>query len=75
MLSEFVVWRTVNNSLQIYGSEAGADEFEWVTDIGAGTCAYCDSQSGRRYKRGQFMPRIPAHYGCKCFWDAHFKLS
>lgn len=72
MMSEFVVWRTVNRAIQIYGSEAGAETFEWVSEIDQNTCGYCDSQSGRRYRRGQFMPEIPAHPRCRCHWDVHF---
>jgi hypothetical protein len=76
MLAEAVTWRTINGAIQVYGSEAGVDDFEWVTQYDeVNPCDYCDSQSGRRYRRGQFMPEIPAHPNCRCFWDVHFKLN
>jgi hypothetical protein len=68
MLSEYATWRTVNGALQAYASEAGVKEFEWVTEITETTCNYCDGQSGRRYRIGQFMPQIPVHYFCRCHW-------
>jgi hypothetical protein len=63
-LAEAVTWETFNNATRLAGSEAGAKEFEWVTEIGPTTCNYCDSQSGRRYRIGQFIPQIPAHNNC-----------
>lgn len=68
-LAESITWETVNNSLRILASEAGIKNFEWVTEIGPTTCDYCDAQSGRRYRVGQFMPRLPAHVSCRCHWD------
>jgi len=63
-LAEAVTWETVNNATRLTGSEAGAKVFEWITEIGPETCNYCDSQSGRRYRIGQFIPQIPAHPNC-----------
>lgn len=68
-LAESVTWETVNNAFRILASEAGIRNFEWVTEISPNTCSYCDAQSGRRYRVGQFMPRLPAHIACKCHWD------
>lgn len=74
-LAQMVVWRTVNNAIQIIGSEIGAKGFEWITEIDNKTCDYCDGQSGRRYRVGQFMPQIPAHPNCRCHWDMLLSLS
>lgn len=74
-LSEAVVWQTFNNATQLVGSEAGATMFEWVSEIDEKTCNYCDRQSGRRYRVGQFIPRIPAHPGCRCFWTVYFETG
>ena len=68
-LAESITWQTVNNSIQILGSNAGAVGMEWVTEIDDVTCNYCDGQSGRRYKFGQFLPQCPAHPHCRCHWE------
>ncbi|MCJ7762674.1 hypothetical protein MUP38_04370 [Candidatus Bathyarchaeota archaeon] len=76
MLSQDIVWRTINNSIQLIGGEAGVREFEWVTEyLDNEPCNYCDSQSGRRYRVGQFIPRIPAHTNCKCHWSMRLELD
>jgi hypothetical protein len=69
MLSEQVVWRTFNNAMKAYAGEHGITTFEWVTQITPNTCNYCDAQSGRRYRVGQFMPQCPSHPFCLCHWD------
>jgi hypothetical protein len=74
-LAEAVVWRTINNATQILASEAGAKELVWVTEIDEKTCDYCDGQSGRRYRIGQFLPQIPAHPHCRCHWDVRFEMG
>jgi hypothetical protein len=69
MLSEQIIWKSFNNAMQAYAGESGIKVLEWVTMIGPNTCNYCDGQSGRRYRVGQFMPQIPAHPSCRCHWD------
>jgi len=68
MLGEDFTFRVVNNSLQVYGKKNEASGFEWVGSIDERTCNYCDSQIGRQYRLGQFLPRLPAHGGCRCSW-------
>jgi len=68
MLGEDFTFRVVNNSLQVYGKKNEASGFEWVGSIDEHTCNYCDSQIGRQYRLGQFLPRLPAHAGCRCEW-------
>jgi len=68
MLGEDFTFRVVNNSLQVYGKKNEASGFEWVGSIDERTCNYCDSQIGRQYRLGQFLPRLPAHGGCRCGW-------
>lgn len=69
-LAEHISYRTFNNAIQVYASEMSqVVMFEWVTRIDRSTCDYCDSQSGKPYRKGQFMPAIPAHIGCRCTWD------
>lgn len=69
MLAEQVIWKTFNGAMKAYAGESGIKQFEWVTQIDVRTCNYCDAQSGRRYRIGQFMPEIPAHPDCRCHWD------
>jgi SPP1 gp7 family putative phage head morphogenesis protein len=69
MLAEQVIWQTFNHALKAYAGESGVKQFEWVTEIDVRTCNYCDAQSGRRYRIGQFMPEIPCHIFCRCHWD------
>jgi len=68
-LAEHIAYRTYNNAIQVYAANSEVYRFEWVTSIDESTCNYCDGQSGRRYRKGQFMPQIPAHIGCRCAWD------
>jgi hypothetical protein len=72
-LAEAVTWETFNDMTQLTGNEEHAKAFEWVTEISPETCDYCDGQSGRRYRIGQFLPQIPSHPNCRCHWDVLFE--
>jgi hypothetical protein len=67
-LSHDIVWGGYNEATQLTLRELGEKYIEWATEITLHTCDYCDSQSGRRYRLGQFMPWLPAHPNCKCWW-------
>jgi len=67
-------FKTYNGALKANFQEAGFKEFEWVTVIDKDTCNYCDSQAGRRYRIGQFLPKMPAHIKCRCFWDVRMEI-
>ncbi len=72
MLSQSFTYKTVNSALMAYGESAGITQWRWVTNPGAsvsGPCVYCDSQSGRIYRKGQFLPPLPAHANCVCTWE------
>ena len=68
---------TYNGALRMSYEEAGFKELVWVTNVQfpiglhrkGSTCELCFSRSGKRYRVGQFLPRIPAHLNCKCYWD------
>jgi len=70
-------WKTYNGALQMSYAEAGFKEIFWVTTVQfpigihrkGSTCKLCFSRNGKRYRIGQFLPRIPAHPGCNCYWD------
>ena len=75
MLSQSFTYKIVNNALIAYGTAGGITRWRWVTNPGAsqtGPCAFCDSQNGRIYRRGQFLPSLPAHSNCVCGWELMF---
>lgn len=67
-------FRIYNGALQGYFKESGFKEFMWVSVVDLRVCNYCDGQNGRRYKSGQFLPRMPAHPSCRCMWDIYMEL-
>ena len=75
MLSQSFTHRIVNNALIIYGESGGITRWRWGTNPGEsifGPCAYCESQDGRIYRKGQFLPSLPAHVNCVCTWELMF---
>ena len=76
MLSQSFTHKIVNNSLIIYGESGGITRWRWATNPGArqsGPCEYCESQDGRIYRKGQFLPSLPAHANCFCTWELMFR--
>jgi len=73
-LAEDFAFRIYNGAIKGAFKEAGFRELIWVADYTKATkpCDYCDSQNGRRYHTGMFLPRIPAHPHCNCGWDLYF---
>lgn len=61
-----------NNAIQV---RVNADpalsivEFGYVTEGDNRVCEDCSRFEGRRFRRGQFMPNLPRHPGCRCYWD------
>lgn len=76
-LSHQFTFQTYNGALKGSFKEAGVQELVWVADYTGGNepCPYCDSQNGRIYSISQFLPRVPAHIKCKCFWDMRIRLG
>lgn len=75
MLSLSFTYKIVNNALLVHGETGGITRFRWATNPGAsktGPCPYCDSQNGRIYRKGQFLPALPAHAYCVCAWELMF---
>jgi len=72
-LSHNFVFKVFNGATRGYVKGAGFKKFRWITseeNIARGvSCAYCIKQNRREYKVGQFLPKMPAHLGCDCFWD------
>lgn len=76
-LAEELGWRSFNGALRMSYEEAGFKELVWVTTVKfpigihrkGSTCRLCFSRNGKRYRVGQFIPRMPPHNHCECFWD------
>lgn len=68
-LSHDFVFKVYNGAVRAYAKDAGFKKFKWISVLGLTTCKYCENQHGRIYRVGQFLPKIPAHVGCNCFWD------
>lgn len=68
-LAHDFTFKVYNGATKAYFEDAGFKRFRWVTAVGRWTCKYCLNQNGREYKSGQFIPRIPVHIKCNCFWD------
>jgi len=73
-LAHDFTFRTYNGAMKGIFKDAGFKELIWVAVITRGTCNYCDSQNGRRYNIGMFLPRMPAHPHCACGWDVRIAL-
>lgn len=72
LLAQNLAWKSYNEAMQETLRFEGVTWVEWVSDYtqdpARGPCLYCDSQSGRRYHLGQFLPSLPHHPNCKCDW-------
>jgi len=69
MLSHDVVWSAYNRASYDTFKEFGVNIMEWVTEGDDRVCPYCEEHEGREYRIGQFVPWLPAHVDCRCFWD------
>jgi len=77
-LSHDFTFKVFNGAIRGYAKDAGFKKFRWITSINniarGVSCSYCKAQNGREYKSGQFLPKMPAHIGCDCFWDILMEL-
>ena len=69
MLSQNFTYQIVNNSLRFYGQSAGINYVKWVTQADERVCIICGPLEGRVYRKGQFLPPLPAHVNCRCRWE------
>ena len=72
MLSQNFTYQVINNSLMFYGQSAGINYVRWVTHpelTKTGPCPICADLEGNVYRKGQFLPPLPAHSGCVCEWE------
>ena len=69
MLVEGMSYRIVNNALQFYGENNDVAGYLGIPGA-TNHCTYClQYVIGRYYRRGQFMPGLPAHANCSCFFQ------
>lgn len=71
MLSEEVFFGTFNKAITVEGKKMGYELFVIKGIWDNRTCDWCAEHNGQQYKAGQFMPDIPQHPGCRCFWDVY----
>jgi len=63
-------WKVYNNALHMSFKEAGFKGLVWIaTYVNNIPCIFCDAHHGRKYRVGQFLPRMPHHIKCKCIWN------
>jgi len=72
MLSQSFTYQIVNNSLMFYGYSAGITRVRWATMEDERVCPICGPLEGRIYRKGQFLPPLPAHQNCRCGWELMF---
>ena len=72
MLSQNFTYKVVNNSLMFYGYSAGINWVRWMTMEDERVCPICGPLQGRTYRKGQFLPPLPAHANCRCGWELIF---
>ena len=69
ILSQNFTYKVVNNSLMFYGQSAGINYVRWVTMGDERVCPICGPLEGRVYRKGQFLPPLPAHQNCRCRFE------
>ncbi len=69
MLSQNFTYQVVNNSLMFYGYSADITHVRWNTREDERVCIICGPLEGRVYRKGQFLPPLPAHAMCRCAWE------
>lgn len=69
MLADQVIFGSFNNALKISATAIGATDFTMAGPDDEKTCDYCGMYLGETYRRGMFMPELPAHPWCRHWWD------
>jgi len=73
MLSQSFTYKIVNHALIAYGETGGITRWQWTTAGDERVCPVCGPLDGRIYRKGQFMPSLPAHAYCRCSWELMFE--
>ena len=74
MLGETVVWDYFNGAIKVCANAFGIRKLQITGPLDERICDYCEglfdeNGEGETYMIWQFMPDLPAHPGCRHFWD------
>ena len=74
MLGETVVWDYFNGAIKVSANAFGIRKLQITGPLDERICDYCEglfeeNGEGKTYMVWQFMPDLPAHPGCRHFWD------
>ena len=75
LLAEWSVYRLYNTFTREGAKAYGAKTLEYHTMGDVKVCDECDPFDGRVYNMGQFLPYLPRHFGCRCWWEPHWSES
>jgi hypothetical protein len=69
MLAQGVAWSSFNNASLVALKAMGIEEAEWMGEEDDRTCEYCSEHIGEHYRLAAFMPELPTHVNCRCWWE------
>lgn len=77
LLAEDLVYNVYTKCIQYYSKTPQVKKllkgFRWkaVRNFLTPPCPLCDARDRKSkiYLAGQFMPRLPAHFNCRCSWQ------
>jgi len=74
LLGEEVTWDYFNNAVKVTANSLGITKLQIVGELDEATCPYCqglydENGEGRVYLIHWFLPDLPAHLGCRHFWN------
>ena len=72
-LSSNFTYRIVNNAVKITAQKEKAKYLVWVTVGDDRVCPICEPRHMKMYKTTWFLPRMPAHAGCRCVWQINWE--
>ena len=62
-----------SNYLKVYNLEVEDEPEYFVNDILVHNCPICEPRHMKMYKTTYFLPRLPAHNGCRCVWQINWE--
>ena len=72
LFSQNAVYSLYNAYIREGAKALGAKQLKYHTEpemTATGTCPYCQPFEGRIYNLGQFLPVVPRHPWCVCWWE------
>lgn len=68
MLGGHFHYSVINGALQAYGGNPEISGWRGIPGL-TEHCEYCLKHIiGKFFRKGQFLPKLPAHHGCSCSW-------